>query len=152
LGLHVVPSRAEQEGTSALALRHRFEQQCLAHGVSGSLAVEVGQVARTVYERSRWADLVVIKPDHAPPSQSLERLGCGFHTLIRRSSAPVLAVPGAPSSLERPLLAYDSSPMGREALFVSAYLALRAQVPLVVVGIEEDGVDAADALSEARTR
>jgi len=93
----------------------------------------------------------VIKPDHAPPSQSLERLGCGFHTLIRRSSTPVLAVPGAPSSLERPLLAYDGTPTGREALFVSAYLAPRAQVPLVVVCIEEDGVDAANTLSEART-
>jgi nucleotide-binding universal stress UspA family protein len=64
---------------------------------------------------------------------------------------PVLAVPGEPSSLERPLLAFDGTPMSREALFVSAYLALRAQVRLVVVGVEEDGVDAAYALSEART-
>jgi nucleotide-binding universal stress UspA family protein len=62
----------------------------------------------------------------------------------------VLAVPGALSSLERPLLAYDGTPMTREALFVAAYLARRARVRLVVVGIEEDGVDAADALSAAR--
>jgi nucleotide-binding universal stress UspA family protein len=151
LGLHVVPSGAEKKGKRASVLQHRFEQQCLAHGVSGSLAVEVGQVARTVHERSRWADLVVVKPDHALPSRSIERLGCGFHTLIRRSSTPVLAVPGAPSSLERPLLACDGTPMSREALFVSAYMALRAQVPLVVVGVEEDGVDAPGTLSEART-
>jgi nucleotide-binding universal stress UspA family protein len=151
LGLHVVSSRAEQEGKSASALRHRFEQQCLAHGMLGSLAVEVGQAARTVYERSRWADLVVIKPDHAPPSQSLERLGCGFHTLIRRSVTPVLVVPGAPSSLERPLLAYDGTPMAREALFLAAYLALRAQIRLVVVAAQEEGIEAAIALAEART-
>jgi nucleotide-binding universal stress UspA family protein len=41
--------------------------------------------------------------------------------------------------------------MGREALFVSAYLALRAQVPLVVVSVEEDGVNAPVMLSEARS-
>lgn len=63
----------------------------------------------------------------------------------------MLAVPGAPSSLERPLVAYDGTPMAREALFVPASLALRAQAPLAVVGIEEDGVDAANTLSGART-
>ncbi|MFC2046271.1 universal stress protein, partial [Chloroflexota bacterium] len=150
LGLHVVPSEADVDSERVSGVRAGFDEQCKVHGVPGTLSVEAGKVARTVTERSRWADLVVAKPQHAPPQGSLARLGCGFHTLVRRSVTPVLAVPGEPSALERPLLAYDGTPMAREALFVAAYLALRAQTPLVVVAVAENNLDAASALSEAR--
>jgi nucleotide-binding universal stress UspA family protein len=149
LGLHVVRSAAEKESERVLAVRGEFARRCEALGVRGKLAVEVGRIARKICERSRWADLVVLSMVHPPAPQAVARLSSGFRTLIRRCSTPVLAVPGAFSPLSRPLLAYDGSPKAREALYVATYLTARAQVPLAVVTVPEDGRVTEAALAEA---
>jgi nucleotide-binding universal stress UspA family protein len=167
LGLHVVPSAADRESERVQAIRAEFARQCQALGVEGQMAVEVGRVARRICERSRWADLVVIELAHPPAPKSrpgegseLEvpgawrsagaRLSSGFGTLIRRCATPVLAVPGAFSPLNRPLLAYDGSPKAREALYIATYLALRGQVPLAVLAVAEGDDKSPDPLAEAK--
>jgi nucleotide-binding universal stress UspA family protein len=149
LGLHVVQSDAEMESERVEALRKEFARQCESLGVNGKLAIDVGRVARKICERSRWADLVVVGLAHPPLPQPVARLGSGFRTMIRRCPTPVLAVPGAFSPLSRPLLAFDSSPKAREALYIAAYIATRGQVPLTVVTVVEDGAVTPDALAEA---
>lgn len=150
LGLHVVPSKAEVESERVQALRAEFARHCEAAGVPGTLAVVVGQVARTVCERSRLADLIVLGLAHPPGRRLLDRLRSNFCTLVRRCPTPILAVPGAFSPLSRPLLAYDGGPMSQEALFVATYLAIRGQISPVVVSVAEDGFDAPAALAGAR--
>jgi nucleotide-binding universal stress UspA family protein len=145
LGLYVVPSTAKAEGRAALARRAEFDRHSQAVGVEGRLAVEVGQMARRMVERSRWADLVVLGLAQPPA-----RLNSELRQLIRRGPTPILAVPGSFSSLHRPLLAYDGSPKAREALFIAAYLALREGAVLGVVSVGEDSLDASEALAEAR--
>jgi nucleotide-binding universal stress UspA family protein len=135
LGLHVVRSAAEKDSEQVRAVQAEFARQCELLGVAGTLAVEVGRIARKICQRSRWADLVVLSLAHPPQAQPISRQGSGFQTLIRHCSAPVLAVPGTFSSLSRPLLGYDGSPKAREALFVATYIAARGQVPLVVVSV-----------------
>jgi nucleotide-binding universal stress UspA family protein len=149
-GLHVVPSKAEVESDRVRATHAEFARHCAAVGISGTLAVEVGRVARTVCERSRLADLVVLGLAQPPGQRLLDRLRSDFCTLVRRCPTPILAVPGAFSPLSRPLLAYDGSPMSREALFVATYLAIRGQSPLVVVSVAEDSFDPQAALAEAQ--
>lgn len=149
MGLHVVGSVAEKESDRVRAVEAEFARQCGAMGIQGSLAVEVGRVARTICERSRWADLVVIGLAHPPGPQPVAKLGSGFRTLVRRCPTPVLAVPGVFSPLIRPLLAYDGSPKSKEALYVAAYLAARGQVPLTVITVVEGGEVTPDALTEA---
>jgi nucleotide-binding universal stress UspA family protein len=148
MGLHVVASAAERESERVRAMEAEFARQCEAVSVQGNLAVEVGQVARTICERSHWADLVVVGLAHPPDPQPVAKLGSGFRTLIRRCPTPVLAVPGAFSPLSRPLLAYDGSPKSKEALYVAAYLAARGQVPLVIVTVVEGREVTPDALAE----
>ena len=150
LGLHVVPSEADVESSRVQATRAEFARHCEAVGVSGTLAVEVGRVAQSVCERSRLADLIVLGLAHPPGQRLLDRLRSDFCTLVRRCPTPILAVPGVFSPLSRPLLAYDGSPMSREALLMATYLAIRGQSPLVVVSVIEDSVDAPAALAEAR--
>jgi nucleotide-binding universal stress UspA family protein/uncharacterized ParB-like nuclease family protein len=150
LGLHVVPSEAEVESERVQAMQAEFAWHCEAVGVSGTLAVEVGRVARAVCERSRLADLIVLGLAHPPGQRLLDRLRSEFCTLVRRCPTPILAVPGVFSPLSRPLLAYDGGPRSREALLVATYLAIRGQSRLVVVSVVEDGVDAPAALAEAR--
>jgi nucleotide-binding universal stress UspA family protein len=149
MGLHVVGSAAEKEGDRVRAVEAEFVRHCEAVGIRGSLAVEVGRVARTICERSHWADLVVVGLAHPPGPQPVAKLGSGFRTLIRRCPTPVLAVTGAFSPLSRPLLAYDGSPKSKEALYVAAYLAAQGQVSLAIVTVTEGGQVTPDVLKEA---
>jgi nucleotide-binding universal stress UspA family protein len=149
LGLHVKTSQADQEPGQIERTRERFLRHCQATGISGTLAIDEGNVAACISERAYWADLIVLRPHHAPPGNAAARLGCGLRTLIRRCPTPILVVPGAFTALEHPLLAYDGSPKAREALFVAAYLAARGQLPLVVVSVAEDDLNASALLADA---
>jgi nucleotide-binding universal stress UspA family protein len=149
LGLHVVRSAAQKESEKVRAIRAEFARHCEAQGVKGKLAVDVGRVTRQIYERSHWADLIVVSLAHPPAPQPVAKLSSGFRAMIRRCPTPVLAVPGAFSPLSRLLLAYDGSPMAREALYVATYLAARGQAPLVVVTVVEGGYVTPDTLDEA---
>ena len=150
LGLHVVPSEAEAESDRVQATRDEFMRHCEAVGASGTLAVSVGRAARSVCEHSRLADLIVLGLTHPPGQRLLDRLRSDFCTLVRRCPTPILAVPGVFSPLNRLLLAYDGDPMSQEALFGATYLAIRGQIPLVVVSVAEHGVDVGAILAEAR--
>jgi nucleotide-binding universal stress UspA family protein len=154
LGLHVVPSAAELESERVRAVRAEFTRQCEALGVRGKLAVESGRVTRAICDRSRWADLVVAGLAHPPHPQPVARLSSGFSTLIRRCPTPLLAVPGAFSPLNHPLLAYDGSPKAKEALYIATYLAARGQEagtagPLVILTVADGRRVTAGVLEEA---
>jgi nucleotide-binding universal stress UspA family protein len=137
-GLHVVRDEAQLAGEAAQALRAAFDARCAAAGVTGRLALAAGNVARTIRERSRWADLIVLQISYPPGPGPLSRLKSGLHTLIRSAVRPVLTVPRATRGLQRMLLAYDGSPKGEEALVLAAYLAARWGTPLSVLTVSEE--------------
>jgi nucleotide-binding universal stress UspA family protein len=136
-GLHILSTQEEAEGEVALAVQARFNQQCSEAGLNGSLAIEAGEIARKICERSALTDLVILNLAYPPSSQWLARLGSGFRTIIRRCARPVLAVPGQASPLESALLAYDGSPKAKEALFVATYMAEMWKIPLTVLTVIE---------------
>jgi nucleotide-binding universal stress UspA family protein len=148
-GLHIVREGEEADESLIQPLRDEFARRCGDAGLAGGLAVEKGNVAQTICERALLADLVIIQLAHAPTPQPILRLGSGFRTLIRRCPRPVLAVPHAPTPLERGLLAYDGSPKSKEALFVAAYVTAHWNVQLTVISVEEHGIDAEDMMEEA---
>lgn len=149
-GLHVVSSEDQRGAEAPRAVQAEFARRCDAAGVTGSLVVEVGNVAQKICERSRWNDLVVVHLAHPPGRRPIDRLSSGFRTLIRRCATPVLAVPKAPSRLRGALLAYDGSPMAEEALFIATYMAGRWGVPLTVLTVEEKGRTRREAQGRAR--
>ena len=136
-GLHVVRNEEQRASQAAQAVQAEFDARCKAAGVIGRLALEVGQVARAIRERSRWSDLVVLQISYPPGPGPLNRLKSGLHTLIRTSVRPVLTVPRATRVVERCLLAFDGSPKSEEAMVLAAYLALRWSRPLVVVTVAD---------------
>jgi nucleotide-binding universal stress UspA family protein len=149
-GLLVVASKAERAGERVQVVEAEFARQAGALGVKGRLSVDVGRAVPQVCERSRWTDLIVLSLDSGPASQRPARLSAEFNAMLRRCATPVLVVPGASSPLSRPIAAFDGGPKAWEALFVAAYLALRGQVPLTVVSVGEDSLDAPAALAQAR--
>lgn len=136
-GLHILSTPEEAGSETALAVQARFNQQCSEAGLNGSLAIEAGEIARKICERSALTDLVVLNLAYPPSSQWLARLGSGFRTIIRQCARPVLAVPGQASPLESALLAYDGSLKSKEALFVATYLTEMWKIPLTVLTVAE---------------
>jgi nucleotide-binding universal stress UspA family protein len=148
-GLYVVRNGEAVEQDKLDFLRGDFTRRCEQAGLTGGLAVEIGDITPAILERSRLADLVALSLTHPPENQPLLRLGSGFRALIQKCPRPILAVPGDPTELSRALVAYDGGPKSREALFVAAYLAARWKIPLAVLSVEGPGVDAEDMLEEA---
>jgi nucleotide-binding universal stress UspA family protein len=148
-GLHVIRDSAGEPEDHLQAMREDFTRRCEQASLVGGLAVETGDVTKTICDRALLADLVVLHLAHPPASQPLLRLGSGFAALIRKCPRPMLAVAGPPTTLDRALLAYDGSPKAKEALFVAAYLAGCWPIPLTVVSVAGAGVDAEDMLEEA---
>ncbi len=134
-GLHVVPTTDDVESEVATGLQAAFEQRCEEAGISGSLSIEVGNIARTISDRARWVDLVVLHLAHPPGERVLSKLGSGFRTIVWRCPRPVLTVTRPAASPKRIMLAYDSSPKAREGLFVATYLARQWRIPLVVLTV-----------------
>jgi nucleotide-binding universal stress UspA family protein len=150
-GLHVVAAEADRESEGTRAVQIEFERLCRGADIQGDLAVGVGQVSRLVCERARLMDLVVLGLSHPYAADPIARLGSGLHTILRRSSAPVTAVPPSGAHLGQVLLAYDGSPKASEALFVATYLAGRRDVPLAILTVVEGDRVTSEALAYAHT-
>ncbi len=150
-GLHVVPAVADLRGPEAQAIWDEFERRREAAAVAGRLDLAVGDVTRAIGEQLAGTDLLLMKLNHPPGVSTLERLDSGFRTLIRRSSRPVLALPGKRTEMKRVLLAYDGSPKATEGLFVAAYMAGRWGASLCVLTVEQEGLETGEVTARARS-
>jgi nucleotide-binding universal stress UspA family protein len=148
-GLHVVADESELENEQTGEIQARFDWRCGELGVTGRLAVRVGEAAHEICDGARWAHLVVAHLAHPPAPHRLARLSSGFRTLVRRCPRPILAVPGNPSPLNKILLAYDGSPKAREALYIAAYAACRWGTDLIGVTVDEKGDGSSDTVNMA---
>jgi nucleotide-binding universal stress UspA family protein len=148
-GLLVVSSEEEKEGKHAQAVQAEFHQRCQKAGLEGSLAIEVGNIARNICERALWNDLVVMNLSHPPSKKPIAKLSSGFRTLVRRCPVPILAVKDESSMMTKALLAYDGSLKANEGLFIAAYVVDYWEIPLVVVAVNDKGEDTDKILQQA---
>jgi nucleotide-binding universal stress UspA family protein len=130
--------------------RATFEARCAEAGVDGQLAFEEGDPVGRIVDRARWADLVICNVAYPERPGEPATLAQNVRPLLRRSPRPLLALPGATSALERPLLAYDGGVRARTALFATVYMALRWGVHPVVLTVGEGPVATSEPLQEAR--
>ncbi len=151
LGLYVVPAPEQRADARALAVKAEFEQRCQAAGIPGRLAVEVGEVAERICERSAWVDLTVVRLAHPPRPEPWAKLSSGLRALVRNCASPLLVTPQAAAlRVERALVAYNGSPKADGALRVAAYLAQHWGVALLVACAGAGGVDSDAVLARAR--
>jgi nucleotide-binding universal stress UspA family protein len=128
------------------AFKRRLDQA----GLSGNVTFEKGNISVTICERARVNDLVILKLSYPPSPDVISRLKSGIHLIIRRSSRPVLLVRNRVTPMNRLLCAYDGSPKGKEALFVSSYLAKYHDKTLTVLVVDEDEEKGQNLLQEAK--
>lgn len=138
-GLHVVANEAARSAPEALAVQAEFHRRCALAEVTGSLAIEPGDVTAKICERAALCDLVTLNLAYPPGSGVADRLTSGFSAVIRQCPRPVLAVPGSAPDFSRALIAFDGSPKSKEALFIAAYIAGAWSVALTVVTVREGG-------------
>ncbi len=127
------------------AFRDRLDQV----GLSGNLVFSKGNISEMICEGARVNDLVIIKYSYPPSPNIISRFKSGINTIVRRCACPVLLVRNRVSPMNRLLVAYDGSPKGREALFVSSYLASHHGKTLTVLVVDEDEKQGQGLLKEA---
>jgi nucleotide-binding universal stress UspA family protein len=149
-GLHVVPHEELVDCAETNSIVSKFQEICEKANIKGEIAVEVGTAARKICERAHWADLVIGKLTHPPVDELLGRLSSGFRIMVRRCSRPILAVPTNATQFKKALLAYNASPKADEALYIAAYLAGCWKIPLVVLTIQNEEIDARNVQSKAK--
>jgi hypothetical protein len=137
-GLHIVSSTHQLDSDAIFRLKNQFEQRCKAVHVDGELLVEVGDIAGKICEHVCQTDLVILHLIHPPDSQTSLRLQSEMPAIRQCCTSPLLALPKGKSSMNKALVIYDGSPKANEALFVSAYLAERWDVSLVVMTANTD--------------
>ncbi len=136
--LHLVENAAELESEKVQRIREIFYWRLGETGVEGSLAIEVGEPGKRILERSFFTDMVIVKMNYSPGIQPIQKLRSGFRTLVRKSSQPLLVVPGKMREVKRLLLAYDGSPKSKEAMYIAAYLAISWKVELYILTTYRD--------------
>jgi nucleotide-binding universal stress UspA family protein len=127
-----------------------FNQRLEQAGLNGSAVFTKGNIPVTICDRARVNDLVILKLSYPPSANIISRLKSGIHLIVRRCSRPVLLVRNRVSQMNRLLCAYDGSPKGKEALFVSSYLAKHHGKTLTVLVVNEDEEKGQALLDEAR--
>jgi nucleotide-binding universal stress UspA family protein len=137
-GLHVVPTEPDTD-TTAQAILAEFDRRCHEAQVTGKLAISTGQIARTIADRARFVDLIVLPLNHPPPAQGIARLMSGFRAIIRRAGRPVLAVPDLVSPVNKILLSYNGTPRADEGLYLATRLVSEWHAELFVLAVQENG-------------
>jgi hypothetical protein len=77
-GFHAAHSEEALAGDRAEMIQREFDLRCQAAGVTGKLSFDVGQVARSIYERSWWVDLIVLSLSYPPAPQPIAKLHRAF--------------------------------------------------------------------------
>ena len=149
-GLHVIGQKDDKESAHVEGVKSEFYRRCEEAGISGEFSVESGKITPIICDRARWTDLVVVSLAHPPGPQPVQRLSSQFRQLLNRCPRPVLAVPRMIAKFNKLLLAYDGSPKAHEALFVSAYLAEKWRLPLVIETVQNKQVSK-EIAGQART-
>jgi nucleotide-binding universal stress UspA family protein len=136
--LHLVSSLEELESDMVKQMRDIFYWRLGETGVKGNLVIEVGEPGKRILERAFYTDMLVVKMRYAPGTQMMQKLRSGFRTLVRKSPQPLLVVPGYMRPINKILLAYDGSPKAKEAMYITAYLALHWKAELHILSSYRD--------------
>jgi len=123
-GVHIHPEVDPGSREDHSAVEEKFTRRCQEEHISRfNFRIRGGEVSKVLCRQARFMDLVVLPLNYPPGEHMLVRLESGLRAMIRSCPQPILTVPGRTSPLDHVVLAYDSSPKSREALYIAAYLA-----------------------------
>ncbi|QRN83588.1 universal stress protein [Chloroflexota bacterium] len=148
-GLIVVPED-EIDSKYQEEVEQNFSECMQEAGLNGNLVHVEGPIAETIIQRSRVNDLVVIRLSHPPVAKIFPRLGSGIRKLVRKCPKPILMVRNQVTTFDKMLLAYDGSSKGKEALYITTYLAAKYGKCISVLVVNDDKDKGQALLKEAK--
>jgi hypothetical protein len=150
LGLRVIKDESQANSPEILRLKEQFAERCRQAGVTAEPAVVQGKVSRAVVERAAWADLLALSLVRRGPAHTALGFGSELYRILLHSPRPILILPqGSQSQFKHGVLAFDGSQKAREALYLSAYMAVKWQIGLSVLTVGV-GAQGDQILDEAR--
>lgn len=136
MAVHAVETKDELDDAETRHIGAEFKRRCLAAGVEGQFAAEVGNEGKILLKRAPWVDLVTTNLTFAADFSPDDQLSSSVERMVQRCPRPILVMATEEKApLDRGLLAYDGSPKAGEALFVAAYLAARWSISLSVLTV-----------------
>ncbi|MBI4926619.1 MAG: universal stress protein [Anaerolineae bacterium] len=138
-GVFVQKDAVRTNSSIVQKIQTEFDWRTKRAGLSGRLAIDQGDVSRVLYERSFWADLVVLRLLFPPPFAIFNRFRSGLYRLMRNLTVPILMCPpGSPAQINRVLLVCGQGHRSDQALFLAAYLGLRWKINLTALAAGEN--------------
>jgi nucleotide-binding universal stress UspA family protein len=148
-GLYILASESEQASQVTHEIQKEFIDRCAFAGITSDLNKKFGDITSNICDLARWNDLVIMNLTYPPEPSLLARLSSGIRNLVQRCPRPILFTPQNIVPMNHTLLAYDGSFKAQEALFISAYLTAKWNIPLSVISIGNE-VDTVDVQADAK--
>lgn len=144
-GVHVESPSAKKTVEEVDVYQQRFDQILSQAGMTGKFFLRQGEPASALLEFSLLSDLLVLKLNHPPAANLMDRISHGIITILQHSRRPVLFVKEDPLPVSSILLPFDGGQRSKEALFVATYYAARygcsLHLLLVMKGSDKDKVN-----------
>jgi nucleotide-binding universal stress UspA family protein len=131
------------------AILASFQERCRAAGVAADAAMQEGVIASVIAEKARTADLVALGGRGAGAPHRRDLLGGNAEALIRRLPVPGVVCPEQYTPAKAPILAFDGSARAGRALRLAGEVASVLGLPLAVVSVTDDPVEARRLRGEA---
>ena len=112
-----------------------FIEVCDKAKVDHEKIVASGVVVREICEKAKVADLVIMGRFGINVEFEYGLLGSTTEGVIRKTSKPVLVVPGSFAAPVKPLLAYDGGATAAKAMHSAAELVKTMGLPLTVLAV-----------------
>jgi nucleotide-binding universal stress UspA family protein len=133
LGLHIYADEAEPDEVRNREIEAGFYWRCGEREVDSKMVFTSGPIAKSICERARWVDIVVVKLQYPPGSTALARYSSGIARMIRGCTRPLLVVAGDSPTLNKPLILWEGRKRSRLTAMIAAYISGKWDLPLVVL-------------------
>lgn len=115
-----------------------LEDRCIEANVDSNSEYVEGVPDHVILDRARHSDLIVMGRHGEGGHWVGPQLGSTFETVVRHSTAPILATQAEPRHITRILLAYDGSPRADDAMQIAAGFAQRHNDAIVLLTVDDD--------------
>lgn len=134
----------------AARIKKLFDDSCNKSMVNGSFITKRGKVDELIIQNAKTTDLTVIGRRGKTYPLDSQDPGPVTEALLRKTTRPVLVVPGGGKLTNKILIAYDGSETAQRALYTGAQFATLFSSEVIVVSVSDDIDSGEGPINEAK--
>lgn len=144
-----IQQRLQEHGRQVL---EEAKSRCEAQGIPCETEMAEGRVSHIILERAKNVQLLAMGRRGLGARWGGLLLGSTFEALVRHAPVPVLSVGKEARPLRRLLVAYSGTRRSDEALDIAIWLAQAGNREVILLTVEEEHENRAEAFNRARER